>query len=241
MEYVYTPPLLPTFRRWLALRRKFAGESVLRSLEYERLERANIHGRILDVGGGRKARTKPFLPEVTEPDSVNIDPNIDPTYLVEPGEPFPIGNDCYDTAVCLNTLEHVYDAKFVVREILRVLKPNGTVFIAVPFMFRVHSHPDDFFRGTPSWWEATMREAGFARTELEPLVWGRYTTADTISGNRGLLLPPLRGVGACLKDILYAWLAFRNVDRYEGRRGDRICAVAPGWFITATKWEGDGC
>ena len=46
MEYVYIPPPLPTFGRWRALRRKFPDESMLRTLEYERLETANILGRV---------------------------------------------------------------------------------------------------------------------------------------------------------------------------------------------------
>lgn len=235
MEYVYTPPPLPTFGRWRALRRKFPGESVLRALEYERLETADIHGRVLDIGGGRKARTGSFIKQVDELDSVNIAPEIEPTYLVEPDAPFPVEDGAYDTAVCLNTLEHVYGAESVLREILRVLKPNGVVLISVPFIFRIHAHPDDFFRGTPSWWKETMRRAGFSRMELQPLVWGRYTTAGMISGYRGLLPAALQQECSYLKDVLYAVLVFRGVDRYEGRRGRRICAVSPGWFITATK------
>ena len=233
MEYIYTPPPLPTFRRWRALRRKFPGASVIRSLEYERLETVAIHGRVLDVGGGRKAPTKQFLSNAVEVDSVNIDPGIDPVYLVDPDEPFPIEDETYDTVVCLNTIEHVYDAKFVIREIHRVLKPDGTAYITVPFIFRIHARPDDFFRGTPSWWKETMQRTGFARTEVQPLIWGRYTTAGTISGYRSLKV--LQEGYAYLKDIFYAVLVFRGVDRYEGRGGERICAVSPGWFIAATR------
>lgn len=235
MEYVYIPPPLPTFGRWRALRRKFPGESVLRALEYERLETVNIHGRVLDVGGGRKARTKPFLGQMDQFDSVNIDPEVEPTYLVEPNAPFPVEDGIYDVVVCLNTLEHVYSAEFVLQEALRVLKPNGVVFISVPFIFRIHSHPDDFFRGTPSWWKETMRRVGFSRMEIQPLVWGRYTAAGMIRLPSPLLPTTLQWKVAYLKDILYAVLTFRDVDRYEGRRGERICAVSPGWFITATK------
>ena len=58
-----------------------------------------------------------------------------------------------------------------------------------------------FFRGTPSWWKETMQRTGFSRTGLQPLVWGRYTTAGTISGYRGLLPTALQQESSYLKDI----------------------------------------
>ena len=235
MKYIYTPPPLPTVARWCALRRKFPGTSVLRSLEYERLENEEFRGRVLDIGGGRKI-TYPFISSSCDVDSANIDPDVEPTYLVEPNQPFPIASDAYETTICLNTLEHVYDAKFMLREIHRILKPQRTAFITVPFIFQIHGHPDDFFRGTPSWWRETLRETGFARTDLQPLVWGRCTTARML-GSRGFFPAIWKNPIAYLKDILFATIAFRvrGIARYEGNLGDRICAVSPGWFIRAIK------
>lgn len=235
MEYAYVAPPLPTLARWRALRRKFPGQSVLRALEYEQLETLDITGHVLDVGGGRHARTNHFLSGAARVDSINIRADMEPTWLVEPDKPFPMESDTYDAAVCLNTLEHIYDADLVIREIHRVLKPSSTVFITVPFIFRIHASPDDYFRGTPSWWKRTLQSVGFSRTELQPLTWGRYTTAGMVCGYRGPLPAGLQRNCAYLKDILYAWLAFRGLDRYGGRRGERVCAVSPGWFVSATK------
>ena len=166
MEYIYTPAPLPTHARWRTLNPKYPGESVLRSLQYERLETAHKHGQVLHVGGGSKARSNAIWSSEVQLDSVNIKPEMEPTYIVEPHPSFPIDDESYDTVVRMNTLDQAYDAKFVIREVYRVLKPGGNAYISVPFMFGIHSNPDAIFRATPSWWKETLRQIGFARTEL---------------------------------------------------------------------------
>ena len=235
MQYTFTYPPLPSLARLRDIYRDHPGVSCLRALEYEQLRAVPLAGRVLDVGGGDKARYRSQLPANIDYGSVNIDPAIAPTYTVAPGEPFPIGDDVYDCCLCMNTLEHVYDARFVLSEIRRVLKPGGTAYITVPFIFRVHGHPDDYFRGTTSWWRETLSREGFDAAEICPLVWGRATTADSIKGTSGLF-PGLRSRLAHLSDIAYARATSRSGNgRYEGKRGDRISAVALGYFITARK------
>lgn len=235
MQYTFVEPPLPSFSRF---RNIYAGQgsiSCLRALEYEKLFTVPIHGRVLDVGGGEFARYRTRLPKGIVYESVNIDPHIKPTYVVGIDEPFPVPDDTYDTCLCMNTLEHVYDARFLVREMLRVLKPGGVVYITVPFIFRVHGHPDDFFRGTASWWRETLSQEGYASAAVEPLVWGRLTTADSIRGSTGLL-PGVRRTMAHVADILYAKVACASeTKRYSGKRGRRICDVALGYFIAGHK------
>jgi SAM-dependent methyltransferase len=235
LQYTYVAPPLPSLARW---RNLYAGKprlSCLRALEYERLRQLALAGRVLDVGGGQKSRYRDLLPPDIVYDSLNIDPRIEPTYVVKPGERFPIADNAYRACLCFNTLEHVYDARFVVEEMYRVLEPGGAAHITVPFMFRIHGHPDDYFRATPSWWRETLSRAGFASAEIEPLVWGRYTSGGSIRGYRGLL-PRMRFHLGHLIDILYAMLLFSSGDgRYSGPRGERICAVALGYFISARK------
>jgi SAM-dependent methyltransferase len=235
LKYSYRYPPLPSFARWRAIYRDKKDLSCLRALEYERLRELTFDEPILDVGGGRKSLYRSLLPKELAYDSLNIDPAIEPTYVVTPGERFPIAGDRYQTCLCLNTLEHVYDARFVLDEIHRVLAPGGIVHITVPFIFRLHGHPDDYFRGTPSWWRESLARAGFTEAELQPLLWGRITSAGSIKGYRGLLRRAQFHL-AHLTDIFYAALYYgSNGGRYSGRRGDRVCAVALGYFISARK------
>jgi SAM-dependent methyltransferase len=57
---------------------------------------------------------------------------------------------CAQTVICVDTLEHVFEARRAVAEMIRVLKPGGTLLLAAPFDFRIHDHPSDYWRLTPS-------------------------------------------------------------------------------------------
>ena len=57
---------------------------------------------------------------------------------------------CAQTVLCLDTLEHVFEARRAVDEMIRVLAPGGVLVAAVPMDFRIHDFPDDYWRITPS-------------------------------------------------------------------------------------------
>jgi len=54
------------------------------------------------------------------------------------------------TIVCVDTLEHVFEARRAVEEMIRVLAPGGTLLIAAPLDFRLHNYPDDYWRLSPT-------------------------------------------------------------------------------------------
>lgn len=58
----------------------------------------------------------------------------------------PIPDSTCDAILCEFLLEHVPDPAKVVSEILRVLKPGGRAYIAIPFVYPFHASPNDFHR-----------------------------------------------------------------------------------------------
>jgi len=54
----------------------------------------------------------------------------------------------FDTVVCFEVFEHVFNIDEVLTEIHRVLKPNGQLFISIPFAWDEHETPYDFARYT---------------------------------------------------------------------------------------------
>ena len=47
-------------------------------------------------------------------------------------EDFPLKPESYDTAVCVEVLEHLYDPEHALKEIYRVLQPGGRAIVTVP-------------------------------------------------------------------------------------------------------------
>ena len=233
MDYTLIGPPVPSFSRWIAMRRRDPMQSVLRMLQNEFILTLPIRGKVLDMGGGRKAKYIPLLPPGLDITSVNIDAEFAPTHLVKPGQPLPFDDNSFDTVICFNTLEHIYDAPAVLAELHRVVKPGGLVHVTVPFMFRSHGHPDDYFRATPSWWRETFSRIGFAALEFHPLVWGRASTASLVPGFRGIARRYRLNL-AMLTDMFSAQLTFKR-NRMDGVRGERICRTSPGWFMAGQK------
>lgn len=81
------------------------------------------------------------------PEQVNIDifPYAD-VDVVADATKMPFADASADGALCECLLEHVPEPQKVVDEILRILKPGGTAYILIPFVYPFHASPNDFQR-----------------------------------------------------------------------------------------------
>ncbi|MBU2473077.1 methyltransferase domain-containing protein [Patescibacteria group bacterium] len=86
---------------------------------------------------------------------VNIDfypfDNVD---IVSDISRLPFNNNSVDAVINEFVLEHVKNPKSIVKEIHRILKPNGLLYLAVPFVASFHSSPNDYYR----WSKQGIRE-----------------------------------------------------------------------------------
>lgn len=57
--------------------------------------------------------------------------------------------DQFDHIDCCSVLEHVRRPWLMAENILGVMKPGATILITVPFVWRLHDYPGDFWRMTP--------------------------------------------------------------------------------------------
>lgn len=70
--------------------------------------------------------------------------------LVASASNLPLQDNSVDAVVCDSLLEHVQNPGEVMKEINRVLKPGGLVYVGTPFIIGYHSAPGDYFRWTKS-------------------------------------------------------------------------------------------
>lgn len=118
--------------------------------------------RVLDIGAGLRA--DPSRGNRVDPKRAWIKPLLervrydvlDPVDTYKPDivgdlQAMPVDDAFYDSVICLAVLEHVPRPWDGVKEMLRVLKPGGFLFLYVPFLAPYHAEPgyySDFWRFT---------------------------------------------------------------------------------------------
>ncbi len=175
-----------------------------RKLLYKELGRHTFHGTVLDIGGSRLSAYHERFGGVFKVEVVNIDPACNPDYTFSLEEAFPLGTGTYNAVLGINVLEHLYTYENVVQEVFRILRPDGRVLFAVPFLMFVHPSPNDYFRYTAQALERILREVGFVDIEVVPVGRGPGAVfVQTVGGLKGGVM--LRTVVApCM--YIFDWL-----------------------------------
>lgn len=101
-----------------------------------------------------------------------------PNIVADICQPFPAAYaGRYDAVIALSILEHVYDPFAATANIHTLLKPGGTAYVYVPFLFRYHAPPDmqfqDYYRFSRDGVAYLFRD--FSDVTVYP-VRGRYST-----------------------------------------------------------------
>ena len=74
-----------------------------------------------------------------------------------------------DTVLCTFVLEHLERPQEAVREMHRILKPDGHLILGAPLFWHLHEEPRDFYRYTKYGLAHLFAAAGFEVVEIQPL------------------------------------------------------------------------
>jgi len=133
----------------------------------------NITGKTLDVGCGLKPYENLFLSseyiglDIEQSGHDHYNSKVDVYY---DGKIFPFKDKEFDSIVTFQVFEHVFNPSDFLKEINRVLKTNGKLLLAVPFVWDEHEQPYDYARYSSFGLKHILNEHGFEIIELKKSV-----------------------------------------------------------------------
>lgn len=149
-------------------------------LEVVRRETSFFYGEVLDVGCGFMPYRKIIEsnPQVKNYTGMDLEK---PTYYanIEPdlkwdGERIPLDDSSVDCVMATEFLEHYAEPEKILKEMRRVLKPDGKFLATVPFVWNLHEIPYDEYRYTPYSLRRHLANADYKNIRIKPLGgWNR--------------------------------------------------------------------
>ncbi len=146
-------------------------KAILEALKWSLI---HMHGKLLDAGCGQMPYKEYILTtsKVTEYIGLDIDTALNYSSSVKPnytwdGITMPFDNNHFDCCIATEVLEHCPEPEVFLKEVHRVIKPNGIFFFTVPFLWNLHEVPHDEYRYTPFSLERHLKNSGFKGIEIK--------------------------------------------------------------------------
>ncbi|MDZ4817806.1 MAG: class I SAM-dependent methyltransferase [Planctomycetota bacterium] len=108
-----------------------------------------VDGPVLEIGSKNYGNTSSFRQTFTTVPYVGVDLadglGVDVVADLTAG----IGTlpeNHFALAICCSVLEHVHKPWLMAENIARLVRPGGQLYVSVPWVWRYHPYPDDYFR-----------------------------------------------------------------------------------------------
>ena len=135
----------------------------------------NYSGHILDIGGNDFHN--------------NVSTYLNGEFKIQFADKFPENNDVikldlekdttinrkFDVVCIMNVLEHIKNYKNVIQLCKNSLLENGKLIGTVPFIFKIHYSPKDYYRFSEQLLFEELKSSGFKNITIKPLGIGIFT------------------------------------------------------------------
>jgi len=133
----------PLHPQWLVLRDRIRTRSTVADVTV---------GTVLDIGCGDRW-VESALDATTHYVALDYPNTVNMGYAGRPDafgdtRRLPFRDECFDTVLLLDVLEHIQQPDSAMDEVRRVIKIGGRIVVQVPFLYPLHDEPYDFQRWT---------------------------------------------------------------------------------------------
>lgn len=150
----------------------YRGKTIARTLFNWEISKhvKNIGGVVIDLGGGKNPSYERFW-SIKPKKFIRVDINkkAEPDIVTDLNKPLPFSDNFADAIFLFNVIYILENPINVLREINRILKSGGKLFMTSPFIFNEAKEPTDYWRFTSEALEKLLKEAGFSDFSIKPV------------------------------------------------------------------------
>ena len=152
--------------------------------KYVKAIKEHANGSLLDLGCGNVPYYDIYKECVTDvyctdwDNSLHMNIHLDVVSDLNQGISF--SDNMFDTILFTDVLEHLKNPGRILEEISRVMKADGTLIMAIPFMYSIHEEPHDYARYTRYGLESMCKEAGLKIESIEEVGGALTIIGDTL-------------------------------------------------------------
>lgn len=198
-----------------------------------------FRGVVVDLGCGERAYEEFILKTADKYIGVDWSESIHEhkaDIISDLNQPLQIDSQQADTVISFSVLEHLNEPQVMLESAYNLLKPGGKLIIQVPFQWRVHEAPHDYYRFTPFGLKHLLTKAGFTEIVIFPS-GGFFTT--WITKLNYFTIRAVRGPFWLKRFIKMAFLLLWIPDQLFAPLLDKLDRhwelEAPGYWVTAKK------
>lgn len=220
--------------RFLGVSSRLMADSTARL--YDKYLPKYASGKLIDLGCGNVPFYDVYKDLIIEnicadwPNSMHKNEYLDTECDLNQRLPFPDSD--FDTIIISEVLEHISNPELTWAEMTRILKPGGRIILSVPFLYKIHEAPHDYFRYTEFALRNFAAKNKLSVLELESLGGLPEVLTDIIAKKFAQF--PL--IGNFMSDLIQRTCRFFNNTNY-GKRVVKNSSVAYplGYFMVVEK------
>lgn len=131
------------------------------------LRTIDVSGKsVVDWGSGAKPAQNYFKGQPADYFAIDKNPRVPTRLLADFSQPVELDKQ-FDVAFCIEVLEHCTNPFTMMKNVHASLKPGGTLYFSVPFLYDQH-HDEDYWRLTESGIKMLFEASKFEVNSLNP-------------------------------------------------------------------------